>query len=42
MITITKKIANAAATEFRVLDIVTNIHRVMPATTTFLILAATH
>ena len=42
MIAITKKVANAATTEFWMIDIAANIFSVVPATTTFLILATTH
>jgi hypothetical protein len=42
MITIAKEVAYAPPAKFWVIHIVTNILSVMPATTTFLILAATH
>jgi hypothetical protein len=42
VITIAKKIANAATTEFRMIGITTDIFGVMPAATTLLVLTATH
>ena len=42
MITIAKEVAHAPPTKFWVIGVVTNILSVMPAATTFLILAATN
>ena len=42
MIAITKKVANATTTEFWMIGIIANIFSVMPATTTFLILATAY